>query len=170
MRMIDKAGGELGKAITHPLQREFERSLTRVLGSKENWQAGYKITMDEFNNISNKEFVRSRLEALGFVLGRNVTTYEYVGEVAPYKPTNPVKKIVSQKPVFKLKPNRTYGWVQLKEMLEDGLRLSTERLTAKDKRLITTAVSKLRKAQKMDIESEKVRDGVMTLWVTYYLI
>ena len=65
MRITDKRNGEpVGRVLAHPLQREFERSLTRVLGSQQNWKVGDRISMIEFNNVQNKEFVRSRLESL----------------------------------------------------------------------------------------------------------
>lgn len=165
MRMIDKAGGELGKAITHPLQREFERSLTRVLGSQENWKVGDRITMGEFRNVQNKEFVRTRLESLGFMLGRDVSTYVYIAQVDDDRRQNEVLEV----DVTTLNPAIEYRAADLREIFKRHDAFTTMGLDAANKQRISCAISWLRRRGGYEIKSVKKREGISTSYVTYYL-
>ena len=165
MRMIDKAGGELGKAITHPLQREFERSLTRVLGSQENWKVGDRITMGEFRNVQNKEFVRTRLESLGFMLGRDVSTYVYIAQVDDDRRQNEVLEV----DVTTLNPAIEYRAADLREIFKRHDAFTTMGLDAANKQRISCAISWLRRRGGYEIKSVKKREGLSTSYVTYYL-
>ena len=162
MRITDKRNGEpVGRVLAHPLQREFERSLTRVLGSQENWKVGDRISMDEFNNVQNKDFVRSRLESLGFVVGNVVSVYIYTGTGFRSQ------AVKTETPIIKLNPKRRYGVAELRRLLEHGVKFTTDGLPVNSKRRITQAIYEIRHNEKMPVLSERVRNGVTTTAVIY---
>lgn len=121
----------IGKVIAHPLKAQFEKSLNRALGSKkrDHWMIGDEVSLNEFNNVQNKGFVRSQLEASGFMISNDVSTYTYVGTVIKSNyaaVSKPVKS--SEKPrnrcLFKTpkRKNPRYDWVA-KEVLKVSPRL-----------------------------------------------
>lgn len=166
MRITDKRNGEpVGRVLAHPLQREFERSLTRVLGSQENWKVGDRISMIEFNNVQNKEFVRSRLESLGFMLGRDVSTYVYIGKANADRRQNEVLEV----DVTTLNPAIEYRAADLREVFKRHAAFTTMGLDAANKQRISCAISWLRRRGGYEIKSVKKREGLSTSYVTYYL-
>lgn len=96
MRMIDKASGELGKAIAHPLQAKVDRVLYLNLGSREGWELGAAIRFDRFDHIRNKIYVRQRLEQLGFTICPNNVDYKLTGIKGCSKPKAPATRIKSK--------------------------------------------------------------------------
>lgn len=160
MRITDKRNGEpVGRVLVHPLQREFERSLTRVLGSQENWKVGDKISTIEFNNISNKEYVHNQLLARGFKVGKIVSLYVYVGQegkkVQIIKGESKLKR--PNAPVTILDPDKHYGRHEIRKMLRDGEHFSTEGLSLKRREVISRAILHLRRREEMPIVSDILR-------------
>ena len=165
MRITDKRNGEpVGRVLAHPLQREFERSLTRVLGSQENWKVGDRISMIEFNNAQNKEFVRTRLESLGFMLGRDVSTYVYIGQAGEDRRRNLILEVEAAR----LNPAQKYYTADIRDFFGRHNALTTKGLDSENRQRISCAVSYLRTREGYDIQSVRKREGMAT-HVTYYL-
>lgn len=172
MRITDKRNGEpVGRILAHPLQREFERSLTRVLGSQENWKVGDKISTIEFNNISNKEYVHNQLLARGFKVGKIVSLYVYAGQegkkVQITKGDRNIKR--PNAPVTILDPDKHYGRREIRKMLRDGEHFSTEGLSLKRRKVISNAIIDLGRREGMSIVSEILRKKNVLSGVIYWL-
>lgn len=160
MRITEKRNGEpVGRVLAHPLQREFERSLTRVLGSQEIWKFGDRISMSEFRNIQNKEFVHNQLLARGFEVGKTVSLYVYTGHGLKRSQADKRKEKPKRPdaPVMILEPNNHYGRAEVRRMLRDGVHFSTESLCLKRKTVISRAIFYFRKKEEMPILSETLR-------------
>jgi|26BtaG_2_1085354.scaffolds.fasta_scaffold11167_3 hypothetical protein len=162
--MTDKASGELGKAIAHPLQAKVDRILALNLGDKKDWKVGSIIHFSRFNHIRNKSYVRQRLEALGFTPNLTDTDYRFTG-VSGYSSKASTNKQKSSR----IKSKLELASVALKQsdlkiaivegLLTSGKPVNSSAITADGKLKLKMIIANLKKRKGASIESVFIKEG-----------
>ena len=158
MRMIDKAGGELGKTIAHPLQAKVDRILYLNLGDRKNWNVGSVIHFSRFNQIRNKIYVRQRLEQLGFTLCPNNTDYKLTGIKGYSKPKVRAPRVKSKLELASIALGEgDINTANIRKMLSKGLVISSSKITKQARRKLIWIISSLKTVEGVSITPERVR-------------
>ena len=158
MRMIDKASGELGKTIAHPLQAKVDRILYLNLGDRKNWKAGSVIHFSRFNQIRNKIYVRQRLEQLGFTLCPNNTDYKLTGIKGYRKLKVRAPRVKSKLELASIALGEgDIDTANIRKMLSKGLVISSSKITKQARRKLIWIISSLKTVEGVDITPERVR-------------
>lgn len=158
MRMIDKAGGELGKTIAHPLQTKVDRILYLNLGDRKNWKAGSVIHFSRFNQIRNKIYVRQRLEQLGFTLCPNNTDYKLTGIKGYSKLKVRAPRVKSKLELASIALcEGDIDTANIRKMLSKGIVINSSAITKQAKRKLIWIVSSLKTVEGISIKPERVR-------------
>ena len=160
MRMIDRAGGELGKTIAHPLQAKVDRILYLNLGDRKNWKAGSVIHFSRFNQIRNKIYVRQRLEQLGFTLCPNSISYELTGIDGYSKPKRPAARTKSKLELASVALKQSDVRTRIiEELLLSGKPINSSEITTDCKKRLRVLVSNLKCRKGLGIESVRVKQS-----------
>ena len=158
MRMIDKAGGELGKTIAHPLQSKVDRILYLNLGDRKNWNVGSVIHFSRFNQIRNKIYVRQRLEQLGFTLCPNNTDYKLTGIKGYSKLKVRAPRVKSKLELASIALGEgDINTANIRKMLSKGLVISSSKITKQARRKLIWIISSLKTVEGVSITPERVR-------------
>ena len=157
--MIDKASGELGKTIAHPLQSKVDRILYLNLGSREGWELGAAIRFDRFNHIRNKPYVRQRLEGLGFKSCLSGTEYKLMGFEGHTQPEVLKVRVKSKLELSSIALKEgDVNKANIREMLSKGLVINSSAITKKTKKKLNWIVSSLKTVEGVSITPERVRE------------
>lgn len=160
MRMIDKAGGELGKTIAHPLQSKVDEILYLNLGDREDWEVGSVIHFKEFNQIRNKIYVKQRLEELGFTLCPNNTDYKLTGIKGYGKPKHSAPRVKSKLELASITLKQSDLRLRIVEgLLRSGKPINSSQITKDGKKRLKLLIFRLRNNEKLEIESLWIQDG-----------
>ena len=158
MRMIDKASGELGKTIAHPLQAKVDRILYLNLGDRKNWNVGSVIHFSRFNQIRNKIYVRQRLEQLGFTLCPNNTDYKLTGIKGYSKLKVRAPRVKSKLELASIALSEgDINTANIRKMLSKGLVISSSKITKQARRKLIWIISSLKTVEGVSITPERVR-------------
>ena len=158
MRMIDKAGGELGKTIAHPLQAKVDRILYLNLGDRNNWNVGSVIHFSRFNQIRNKIYVRQRLEQLGFTLCPNNTDYKLTGIKGYSRLKVRAPRVKSKLELASIALGEgDINTANIRKMLSKGLVISSSKITKQARRKLIWIISSLKTVEGVSITPERVR-------------
>lgn len=158
--MIDKASGELGKTIAHPLQTKVDRILYLNLGDRKNWKAGSVIHFSRFNQIRNKIYVRQRLEQLGFTLCPNSINYELTGIDGYSKPKRPAARTKSKLELASVTLKQSDVKTRIiEELLLRGKPINSSEITTDCKMRLRVLVSNLKIRKGLGIESVRVKQS-----------
>ena len=158
MLMIDKASGELGKTIAHPLQSKVDRILYLNLGDRKNWKAGSIIHFSRFNQIRNKIYVRQRLEQLGFTLCPNNTDYKLTGIKGYSKLKVRAPRVKSKLELASIALGEgDIDTANIRKMLSKGLVISSSKITKQARRKLIWIISSLKTVEGVSITPERVR-------------
>lgn len=161
MRMIDKAGGELGKTIAHPLQSKVDRILFLNLGDRKDWVVGMVIRFDRFDPVRNKPYVRQRLEELGFTPNPNGTNYKFTG-VNGYSQKSKTSnaRIKSKLELASVALKKSEVRIKVVEQLMlSGRPINSSAITKDDKTKLGSVVSQVKNGKGIDIESLRVKES-----------
>lgn len=158
MRMIDKASGELGKTIAHPLQAKVDGVLFKHLGDKSSWRNGCSIAISKFDSINNKPYVTNRLKQHGFEL-------DLEGGVYIYSSINSLElaKQEEAEPRYRLVEVRTKEQTRLdyiKVLLLEGAVVSNKHLSRSLRRAFSSAVANFKNSAGVDVHSARMKDRV----------
>lgn len=158
MRMIDKAGGELGKTIAHPLQAKVDQILYLNLGSREGWELGAAIRFDRFDHIRNKPYVRQRLEGLGFKPCLSGTEYKLMSFEGRTQPEVLEVRVKSKLELASIALSEgDIHKANIRKMLLKGLVINSSAITKQAKRKLYRIASSLKAVEGVDITPERVR-------------
>ena len=158
MRMIDKASGELGKTIAHPLQAKVDRILYLNLGGRKNWKAGSVIHFSRFDHIRNKIYVRQRLEQLGFTLCPNNTDYKLTGIKGYSRLKVRAPRVKSKLELASIALGEgDINTANIRKMLSKGLVISSSKITKQARRKLIWIISSLKTVEGVSITPERVR-------------
>lgn len=158
MRMIDKAGGELGKTIAHPLQAKVDEILYLNLGSREGWELGAAIRFDRFDHIRNKPYVRQRLESLGFKPCLSGTEYKLMCFKGHTQPEVLEVRVKSKLELASIALSEgDINTANIRKMLSKGLVINSSKITKQAKKKLIWIVSSLKTVEGVDITPERVR-------------
>ena len=158
MLMIDKASGELGKTIAHPLQSKVDRILYLNLGDREGWELGATIRFDRFDHIRNKIYVRQRLEQLGFTLCPNSTDYKLTGIKGYSKLKARAPRVKSKLELASIALGEgDINTANIRKMLSKGLVISSSKITKQARRKLIWIISSLKTVEGVSITPERVR-------------
>lgn len=158
MLMIDKASGELGKTIAHPLQSKVDRILYLNLGDREGWELGATIRFDRFNQIRNKIYVRQRLEQLGFTLCPNGTDYKLTGIKGYSKLKVRAPRVKSKLELASIALGEgDIDTANIRKMLSKGLVISSSKIKKQARRKLIWIISSLKTVEGVSIKPERVR-------------
>lgn len=158
MRMIDKASGELGKTIAHPLQAKVDRILYLNLGSREGLELGSLIPFSRFEKIRNKIYVRQRLEELGFTVCPNGIDYKLTGIDGYSKAKQPVARIKSKLELASIALKQSDVRLRrIEELLLGGKPINSSELTMCGRRSLRAHVSHLKNKEGLAIKSIRIK-------------
>lgn len=158
MRMMDKAGGEIGKAIAHPLQAKVDEILYLNLGSREGWELGATIRFDRFDHIRNKPYVRQRLEGLGFKPCLSGTEYKLMSFEGRTQPEVLEVRVKSKLELASIALKEgDINTANIRKMLSKGLVINSSKITKQAKKKLIWIVSSLKTVEGVDITPERVR-------------
>lgn len=158
MRMIDKASGELGKAITHPLQAKVDRILYLNLGDRKDWKAGSVIHFSRFDQIRNKIYVRQRLEQMGFIPCPNNVDYKLTGIKGYSKPKRSVPRIKSKLEIESITLKQSDVRIRtIEKLLLSGKPINSSEITRDGKDRLKVLIFSLRSREGLDIASMRVK-------------
>ena len=156
--MIDKASGELGKTIAHPLQAKVDRILYLNLGDRKNWNVGSVIHFSRFNQIRNKIYVRQRLEQLGFTLCPNNTDYKLTGIKGYSRLKVRAPRVKSKLELASIALGEgDINTANIRKMLSKGIVISSSKITKQARRKLIWIISSLKTVEGVSITPERVR-------------
>lgn len=160
MRMIDKASGELGKTIAHPLQAKVDRILYLNLGDRKDWKAGSVIHFSRFDQIRNKIYVRQRLEQMGFILCLNNVDYKLTGIKGYSKPKPRIPRVKSKLELASITLKQSDVRLRIVEgLLRSGKPINSSEITRDGKDRLKVLISHLKNVENLAIEPIWVQDG-----------
>lgn len=155
--MIDKASGELGKTIAHPLQAKVDRILYLNLGSREGWELGAAIRFDRFDHIRNKPYIRQRLESLGFKPCLSGTEYKLMCFEGHTQPEVLKVRVKSKLELASIALSEgDINKANIRKMLLKGLVINSSAITKQAKKKLNWIVSSLKTVDGVDITPERV--------------
>ncbi len=158
MLMTDKASGELGKTIAHPLQAKVDRILYLNLGSREGWELGAAIRFDRFDHIRNKPYVRQRLEGLGFKSCLSGTEYKLMSFEGRTQPEVLEVRVKSKLELASIALKEgDINTANIRKMLSKGLVISSSKITKQARRKLIWIISSLKTIEGISIKPERVR-------------
>lgn len=175
MRMIDKAGGELGKAIAHPLQAKVDALLQRHLGEKWKWCDGYSIQLSKLSGINNKSYVAKRMSEHGLTLDIQKGCYVY--RCSPYNSevelaTNSIEveaeAIEPSYRLIELKPDGEVGVANIKRLILDGYVISNKYLSRDGRKRLGSVMQTLKNHHEIFAQSLQLKST--STWYSVYCI
>lgn len=175
MRMIDRAGGELGKAIAHPLQAKVDMLLERHLGEKWKWRDGYSIQLSKLSGINNKSYVAKRMSEHGLTLDIQKGRYVYRCD-----PSNSEVELVAASieveaeaieqsyQLIELKPDGAIEVGDIKQLLLDGYVVSNKYLSRAGRKRLGSVIQNLKNHHGISAQSLQLK--AMSTWYSVYCI
>ena len=173
MRMIDKAGGELGKTIAHPLQAKVDMLLERHLGEKWKWRDGYSIQLSKLSGINNKSYVAKRMSEHGLTLDIQKGCYVYRcgpsnSEVELVASSIEVEAIEPGYQLIELKPDGEIGIANIKRLILDGYVVSNKYLSRAGRKRLGSVMQTLKNHHEIAAQSLQLKST--STWYSVYCI
>lgn len=173
MRTIDKASGELGRVVTHPLQAKVDMLLERHLGEKWKWRDGYSIQLSKLSSINNKSYVAKRMSEHGLTLDVQKGCYVYrcdssSDEVELVASSLEAEAIEPSYRLIELKPDGEVGVTNIKRLILDGYVISNKYLSRADRNRLGSVMRALKKHHAISAESLQLKST--GTWHSVYCI
>lgn len=173
MRMIDRAGGELGKAIVHPLQAKVDMLLERHLGEKWKWRDGYSIQLSKLSGINNKSYVAKRMSEHGLTLDIQKGRYVYRcdpsnSEVELVASPIEAEAVEPNYQLTELKPDGEIEVGNIKQLLLDGYVVSNKYLSRAGRARLGSVMQNLKNHHGISAQSLQLK--AMSTWYSVYCI
>lgn len=171
--MIDKASGELGKTIAHPLQAKVDMLLERHLGEKWKWRDGYSIQLSKLSSINNKSYVAKRMSEHGLTLDIQKGRYVYrcdssSDEVELVASSIEAEAIEPSYRLIELNPDGAIEVSNIKQLLLDGYVVSNKYLSRAGRKRLGSVVQNLKNHHEITAQSLQLKST--STWYSVYCI